>query len=294
MKKVFLLGSLNTDLVIESPRLPQIGETLHGGAFEINFGGKGANQAVAIAKLGGTVYMAGKVGDDTFGKEMLLELKNQGVNTNYIKVEKGVNSGVAVITVINGDNCIMLSGGANDCVSTVEVDELLSSAKQGDIFVTQGETPYSVTEYALKKAKNLGLTTVFNPAPAKKEFLSCLRFVDILTPNESEAYILTGETDLDKIADCLPCAVVVTLGGKGWFAKKDGKSLYGKPISVKVVDTTSAGDTFLGGLVYKLSLGVSLFDALPFASKCASIACTKKGAQKSIPTLAEVDSFGQN
>ncbi|MBO5286347.1 MAG: ribokinase [Clostridia bacterium] len=292
MKNIFILGSINTDLVINAPYMPVSGETLTGGAFNIAFGGKGANQAVAAAKLGGKVFMAGAVGDDDFGVQMLNNLKNVGVNVDAVRVINGVNSGVAVITVIDGDNRIILSRGANGLVSNDDADNLLKNAKAGDIFVTQLEIPIPVVGYALKKAKSIGMLTVLNPAPAQKEVAPYISDAMIITPNESELAILTGEEDIVKGASKLPCdKVIVTLGGKGYYYKDDKQDFFGKAIKIKPVDTTAAGDTFLGALCYKISLGKAPSDALKFASKCASIACLKQGAQPSIPTLEEVDAF---
>lgn len=294
MNTIYILGSLNTDLVIESDRIPKAGETLKGNAFMINFGGKGANQALACQKLGGNVIMAGCVGDDDFGIKMKENLSRYGVNVDFVRTAKGVNSGVAVITVVDGENRIILSEGANKMVSNADVDKLLSSAKQGDLFVTQGETPFLVTLYALEQAKSKGMVTVFNPAPANKEQLKALKYVDILTPNETEAEILTGETDLNKVANKLNVkTLVVTLGEKGYYLNKSGEESIHSAIKVNTVDTTAAGDTFLGGTVAKLSLGVDLENALKFGSKSASIACTKKGAQQSIPTALEVENYTQ-
>ena len=295
MKSIYVLGSLNTDLVIESNRIPKAGETLTGNSFMINYGGKGANQAYACQKLGGKVYMAGCVGDDDFGKKMKENLSKCGVNVDAIRVIKGVSSGVAVITVVNGENRIILSAGANAMVSNDDVDNLLRKAKPDDIFVTQGETPFNVTLYGLEQAKKIGMVTVFNPAPADKEFYKAFKYVDILTPNETEAEILTGETDLTMVAKKLDVkTLVVTLGKKGYYLNANGCEASYDAIKVKVIDTTAAGDTFLGGTVAKLSLGDSLESALKFGSKAASIACTKKGAQQSIPTAKEVDNYLEN
>ena len=292
MKNIFVLGSINTDLVINAPYMPKSGETLTGGAFNVAFGGKGANQAVACSKLGAPVYMAGAVGNDDFGKQMLDNLKNVGINVDAVRVINGVNSGVAVITVIDGDNRIILSRGANGLVSLDDVDNLLKSAKAGDIFVTQLEIPLQTVGYALKKAKSLGLTTILNPAPADKGCIDFLGDVDIITPNESELYLLSNETDIKLGAKKLPCPqVIVTLGGKGYYYQDSVKDFFGQAIKIKPVDTTAAGDTFLGALCYKLSLGQDVASSLKFSSKCASIACLKHGAQPSIPTLQEVEDY---
>ncbi|MCQ2399010.1 MAG: ribokinase [Clostridia bacterium] len=292
MKTVYVFGSLNTDLCIDTPYVPKAGETLTGGEFKINFGGKGANQAVACAKLGGRVKMCGAVGDDTFGKDMVENLKNNGVDVSFVKEVKGVNSGVAVIVLTEGDNRIILSKGANDCLTEEDADAFISDAKVGDIFVTQAENPVPVIGYALKKAKEKGMFVVFNPAPAVKELADFLPYVDMITPNETECAILSGGKGIkEAVAGFNVAHVIVTLGKDGWYYNNLGKEKSGKSIKIKTVDTTAAGDTFLGSLCYKLSIGESIENALPFSAICAGIACSRKGAQPSIPTLKEVESF---
>lgn len=292
MKNIFVLGSLNTDLVIETPYIPKAGETMTGNGFLQNFGGKGANQAAAAARLGGKVRMAGCVGDDSFGSAMTDNLSAFGADTSAVRTVKNTSSGVAVITVCQGNNRIILHPGANACVTNADADALLAEAKEGDIFLVQAEIPTEVIRYALKTAKEKGLRTIFNPAPAKPELRVCFPYVDIITPNETEMEILSEGTSLADAAKQMgvPC-VVVTLGGKGWAAFCDGKEFRGPCPKVKVVDTTAAGDTFCGALSVRLAAGDDLLEALPFASQCASLACTKRGAQQSIPSLEEVESL---
>ncbi len=294
MKNIYIFGSLNTDLVIRSGYMPVSGETMHGQGFEINFGGKGANQAAAAGKLGANVYMGGLVGNDSFGADMINNLKNQGVNVDNVRVVEG-SSGVAVIIVIDGDNRIILDGGANAKVTINDVEKLLETAKAGDIFMTQLENPIDVIGDALKLAKERGLYVILNPAPANKDIAKYCEYVDLIIPNESESRLLTGESDYVKSAEKLPCKeVIVTLGGKGQYYHSADKKFVSNCKSVKVVDTTAAGDTFCGALAYQLSLGVEIETAMQFAGSAASLACTKRGAQQSIPNLEDVNNFIKN
>ena len=288
MKKIYILGSLNMDLCIESPYMPAKGETITGSNFLTNGGGKGANQATAASKLGGKVYMCGAVGDDDFGKTLKLNLINAGANVDCVKTVTGVSTGIAVIILSQGDNRIILDKGANACVTTSDVDNFLSTAKQGDIFLTQLENPIEIIGYALKKAKEQGLYTILNPAPANKEIMPYLMWVDLITPNETEMQILGGKENLfvNGIKQ-----VVTTLGSKGYeISDKESAKIY-PCIDVKVVDTTAAGDTLCGGLAVGLSRGDTIENSCAYGSKAASIACTRKGAQRSIPTEKEVKEY---
>lgn len=288
MKKVIIVGSLNTDLVINAPYAPVGGETLMGSGFMINSGGKGANQACACAKLGGDAYMCGCVGNDTFGGELIDNLKNVGVNTDFIRKVDNTPSGVAVIVVTNGENRIIIDSGANGHLSKSDIDNVLEIATQGDIYLTQLENPIDVIGYGLMKAKEKGLFTILNPAPANADILKYAEYVDIITPNETESEILGGREAL--FAKGIK-TIITTLGSRGFeIATQGGAKVY-PCIKITPVDTTAAGDTACGGLCAMLSQGVELVEAMKFGSKAASIACTRAGAQKSIPTKEEVDNY---
>lgn len=292
MRNIYILGSLNMDLVISSPYMPVSGETLTGYGFMTNPGGKGANQACAAAKLGGNVYMAGCVGDDVFGKEMLKNLASFGVHTENIRVVENCSSGIAVIIVIDGDNRIILDAGANAKVEKSDVDKLLENANEGDIFLTQLENPLDIIGYGLKEAKKKGMFVILNPAPANRGIKEFVKYADLITPNESELNLLAGESELVSACEKIGVKqVVVTLGGKGYFYHDGKNDFHGECIKIKPVDTTAAGDTFCGGLAVELSKGTEIKTALAFASKAASIACTRKGAQQSVPTREEVESY---
>lgn len=288
MKRIFVVGSLNYDLVINAPYMPVGGETLKGSDFMTNAGGKGANQAYACGKLGGEIYMCGAVGADSFGNALIDSLNSVGVNTDFVKKIEKTSTGVAVIVVTEGENRIIIDSGANACVTKDDIDSFLEKAEDGDIFLTQLENPIEIVGYGLKAAKEKGLLVVLNPAPASVEIKEYLKYVDIITPNETELEILGGK---EALFNCGIETVITTLGSKGYeIASKNGAKIY-PCIKVTAVDTTAAGDTASGGLCVKLSEGKSIEESMAFGSLCASIACTKRGAQMSVPSLDEVDAY---
>ena len=288
MKKIFVTGSVNTDFVISAPYMPVGGETLTGGVFFTAKGGKGANQAVATRRLGGDVAMCACVGDDLFGLETLKAFQEEGIDVTHIRTVAGVATGTAVIVVIDGENRIILDKGANACLTKEDIDGFLADAKEGDIYLTQLENPIEVIGYGLKKAKEKGMYVVLNPAPANTDIRPYLCYCDLITPNETELEILGGK---QEILDKTNAKLLVTLGSKGYSIQtKEGEKNY-PCIKVKAVDTTAAGDTLSGGLCAKLAQGESLEVSAAFGSKAASIACTRKGAQPSIPALEEVENY---
>lgn len=288
MKNIFIVGSLNYDLVINAPYMPVGGETLRGSDFMTNAGGKGANQAYACGKLGGRAFMCGAVGNDSFGEALLSSLNSVGVNTQFVKKVEKTSTGVAVIVVTEGENRIIIDAGANACVSEADIDSFLEKATVGDIFLTQLENPIYIVGYGLKRAKEKGLLVVLNPAPANKGIKKYLKYVDIITPNETELEILGGK---EELLGCGIETVITTLGSQGYeIATKNDSKIY-PCLKVKAVDTTAAGDTASGGLCVKLAEGKSIEESMAFGSLCASIACTKRGAQMSVPSLDEVESY---
>lgn len=285
---IYISGSLNMDLCIETPYVPQAGETITGKGFITNGGGKGANQATAAAKLGGKIAMCGAVGNDAFGETLLSNLSSAGADISHVRKIDGISTGIAVIIISDSNNRIILDKGANAFLTENDIDEFLKNAGKGDIFLTQLENPIKVAGYGLKRAKELGLYTILNPAPANKEIEEYLSFVDLVTPNETELELFGGK---DKLFNAGVKKIVTTLGSKGYeIADKNGAKVY-PCIKVKAIDTTAAGDTLCGGLAAGLAEGMSLEEACAFGSKAASIACTRKGAQQSIPTKAEVMNF---
>ena len=297
MSKVFIVGSLNMDIVSYVARMPKPGETMAGEGFFTNCGGKGLNQAAAAAKLGARTYMIGAAGDDTYGAELKDTLNGYGADTGFVTTCEG-SSGVAVIVVCKGQNSIILSGGANMKLRADYVaGTLRKNAKAGDILLTQLEVPLDAAEAALRTARELGMTTILNPAPAVKGAEHLCRYADIITPNETETEILTGVNPEDEVGITFAVKrfygmgvknVVITLGPKG-VAAATGQIITPIPaVDVKVVDTTAAGDTFVGALAAELSRGASLLDACGFGVRAAALTCTKKGAAVSIPLLDEV------
>lgn len=285
MKNIYVVGSINTDLVINTPYIPKAGETLTGSGFFTAHGGKGANQAVAAARLGGKVKMCGCVGNDDFGMSAINALQVEGIDVENVRKIDGVPTGTAVIIVENGDNRIILDKGANGSLTESDIDKALATAQAGDIYVTQLENPIEIIGYGLKKAKEKGMFVVLNPAPANTEIEPYLGYCDLLTPNETELALLGGREKILKRVKTL----LVTLGGEG-FEITTADAVWKYPcMKVKVVDTTAAGDTLCGGLVAMLAEEKTLEQAAQFGSKAASIACTRKGAQPSIPKRNEVE-----
>ena len=294
MSKIYVLGSLNMDLVINAPYMPVSGETLTGSGFMTAGGGKGANQAAAVGRLGGAVKMCGSVGADAFGEELVASLSGAGVDVTHVQ-KVATSTGVAIIVIIDCDNRIILDKGANGTVTTAQVDAFLQDAQEGDIFLTQLESPYDVVEYALRKAKSMGMYTVLNPAPAKPEAVCMLDSVDMLTPNESETKIFAGEDDIEcaiaKVRQLGVKDLIVTLGSQGCRYIGQGTDKKFPCFKVNAIDTTAAGDTFTGAVVTELSRGRTVEEAIPFASAASAIAVTRKGAQTSIPSRTEVEQF---
>lgn len=296
MKKIFIIGSINMDLVIESPYMPENGETITGSNFMENPGGKGANQAVAVSKLGGASYMVGKVGK-AFGRELVETLKSYGVNTDYVKEEGSVSSGIAVIVVVDHDNRIILDKGSNALVDKELIDNALKDASKGDYVVCQLEIPQESVKYAFEVAKSKGLTTILNPAPAKELIDGILENTDYFIPNQTETELYTGilPDTIDKAKEaCIKLTelgvknAVITLGTKGSIAYSNGEFVFANAYKVDAIDTTAAGDTYIGALTAKLSEGSSLKSSMDYASKASSITVTRRGAQKSIPYKNEV------
>lgn len=290
MKKIYVVGSINTDLVIKAPYMPVSGETLAGEGFFTARGGKGANQAVAAARLGGRVIMCGCVGDDSFGKNAVESFQADGIDTSYVRVVENTPSGTAIIIVVGGDNRIILDKGANGSLTEQDIDGALENAQEGDIYLTQLENPIEIIGYGLKKAKEKGMCVILNPAPANKEISQYLKYCDLITPNETEVELLGGRERLLSEVETL----LVTLGGDGFeIVTKESSRKY-PCMKITPVDTTAAGDTLCGGLVAMLAEGKSLEESAKFGSKAASIACMRKGAQPSIPTREEVENFNKD
>lgn len=300
MKKICVIGSLNMDLVVNVDEMPKKGQTLIGGNFKEVPGGKGANQAVAIAKLGGDVSMIGKVGNDGFGQTLINALKANNVKTDYIQIEN-CSSGVAMITVDkNAENSIVVAPGANFRVLREDIDKCIDSIKQSDIVVVQLETPLDTIKYALQESKQLDKYTILNPAPAVKLDEDIIKNVDLLTPNETELEILSGvkienEEDIIKAAQVMiqkgVKQLIVTLGSKGSLYIDKDNVKFKESYKVDAIDTTAAGDSYTGALSVALSQDKDMEEAMDFASKVGALCVMKEGAQTSLPTMQDVLNF---
>lgn len=291
MNRVFVLGSMNMDMVMQAERMPLAGETIRGAGFFLNAGGKGANQAVAVKRSGGALKFCACVGDDVFGERLVNTLREYGVDTENVRTISGTNSGLAQITVVNGDNRIILYGGANESLDTEAAEKFLAEAAKGDIFLTQLEIAPAVVLASLKTAKERGMRTILNPAPAQNFRREMLKFTDILIPNETEAMYISGKTDIEEAALALServKEVIVTVGDKGCICSNGGTVSVCPCPQVRAVDTTAAGDTFCGAFAARLGRGYSMEEAVGYALKAASLAVTKRGALQSIPSETEV------
>ncbi|HEY8390066.1 MAG TPA: ribokinase [Clostridia bacterium] len=296
MGKIFVVGSVNMDIVINVDRMPKNGETISGYGFMTNPGGKGANQAVASAKMGTQTFMVGCIGNDVFGQELNQALIGYGVNTDFLTKTQGA-SGIAVIVVENGDNRIILDAGANHKITKEMVDKALEPAQKGDIVICQLEIPLDIVEYTLKTAKQKELITILNPAPAVKLGKKILSNCDIIVLNETECEILAGvypnnEGDYKKAYQIFSnfgiTTLIITLGSKGSVLLQKDVIEYIPAQKVKALDTTSAGDTFLGSLASELSKGKTMVEAMQWGSKASALTVTKKGAMQSIPYYEDV------
>ncbi len=304
---IVVVGSANMDLVVRAPRLPVPGETLAGTGFETIPGGKGANQAVAAARLGAAVTMVGCVGDDAFGTTLREGLNADGIDTTSLRTVSG-SSGIAVITVAqNGANSIVIVGGANDVLDRSDVDATAQTIAAADMLICQLETPLAIVEHAIATAVRHHTPVLLNPAPARPLPGSLLAQVDYLVVNETEAELLSGipvgnAADAERAAAALleqgARCVIVTLGASGVFwraADADNAAAvestlqgYVAAHKVQAVDTTAAGDTFAGGFAAARAAGQSIADAIAFGQQAAAISVTRHGAQTSIPTRADV------
>jgi ribokinase len=298
MSKILIIGSSNTDMVIKTERLPAPGETILGGTFLMNPGGKGANQAVAASRLGGKVTFVTKRGNDLFGNQTVGLLMREGINTECVVKDPLLPSGVALITVdARGENSIVVAPGSNGNLLPDDIPEILFTSGKSNILLLQLEIPLETVEYSASKAFENGMKVILNPAPAQKLSDDLLRKIWLATPNEVEAEELTGKsiTDIksaDKAAEALKARgvknIIITLGGSGAYVKSEGFTGMVPGIKVNAIDTTAAGDVFNGALTVALSEGMTMKDAVIFANKAAAISVTRLGAQTSAPFRNEI------
>ncbi|MBM6774389.1 ribokinase [Olsenella profusa] len=299
MPRVIVFGSVNMDLSVEAPRMPAAGETINGSGFITNAGGKGANQAVAAARLGADVRMVAAVGADSFGDELVAGMEASGVDCADVRRLSEVPTGVAVIVRVAGDNRIVLSAGANHALGAEDViSDLRRIGQRGDVFLTQGECDPDATLAALRAAHELGLYTIYNPAPARPVPDDAWSSVDLVCLNETECEIMCGvlpadgETRLSaarRLRGLGVGAVVITLGSEGSFGLACGGDAVSVPaVRTQVVDTTGAGDTFIGALAAGYVRGLSLEEAMRWGAAASAVTVSRLGAQQAIPTAAEV------
>ncbi len=302
MARLVVVGSSNVDMVVKTDHIPKAGETRLGGEFVMVPGGKGANQAVCAAKLGADVKLVARVGDDVFGECSLESFRNAGIDTTFVTKDPDYPSGVALITVDDhGENAIVVAPGANSALTPGDVDAAKDAISHADAVVLQLEIPQETVDHAIRLAKSLGTRVVLNPAPVRRVSTDILSDVDVLTPNEHEAAALLssesfGASHAPAVArELLKLgveSVVITLGSEGAYVTGPHGAGLVPAIKVDAVDTTAAGDAFTASLACGLAEGKSLMEAAGFAAKVAAIAVTRMGAQSSMPTRKEVESFG--
>ena len=299
MSYISVLGIFVADISFSGPKIPAIGETILGNKYNVGPGGKGCNQAIAIARLGGKVNFISKIGKDVYGELALDTLKKNNINSENVIQDEKLQTGVAGILIDqnSGKNAINVIVGAPNTLKTSEIDKQLNLIKNSKIFLTQLEVPKNVTLYCLKIAKENDCLTILNPAPASeitKEFYS---YIDYFTPNETEAEFYTGikitnQKEAKQAADKLlkqgMKKVIITLGEKGLFYTNGQEEIYLKASPVKAIDTTGAGDAFNGGLAFGLSQEKKIRECLELANKVAGISTMKLGAGDAMPTFDEV------
>lgn len=302
MPKLVVVGSSNTDMVVKSRKIPAAGETVLGGEFVMVPGGKGANQAVCAAKLGAQVTLIARVGDDIFGEKSLANFRRVGIDTGFVTRDPCAPSGIALIVVdAKGENAIVVAPGANLHLTPCDVDQARGAIAEADAVVVQLEIPAETVDHTVDLAHSLGRMVVLNPAPIRPMSRNILRKVDVLVPNQHEAAELIGRAGEGSTIDAPTVAqrllefgcgsVIITLGGDGAYVCGPNISEFIAPMKVTPVDTTAAGDAFTASLACALAEGADLVEAARFASGVAAISVTRMGAQSSMPTREEVDSY---
>lgn len=298
MPKIIVVGSSNTDMVIQSERIPRPGETILGGSFFMNPGGKGANQAVAAARLGGQVHFICKVGQDVFGDMARQQFNTEGIHTDFVISDPNLPSGVALINVdAQGENSITVASGANGALLTTDVDQAEVIFESGDVLLIQLETPLETVWHAIKKAHKNGLKVILNPAPAAEIPDEIYPYLYALTPNETEAELLTGIA-IDSLAKAQEAAhillnkglkhLIITMGSQGAYYQSVETKLFIPTKPVQAIDTTAAGDCFNGALAVSISQAKDWEPAIQFACEAATRSVTKMGAQASMPYLVDL------
>jgi len=300
--RILIVGSLNIDMVLKIDRMPETGENLFAREFSMFPGGKGNNQAIACARLGLMVYMVGKTGDDDFGVRLRLNLEQENVDFNFVTKQALTHTGLAFIFIdTKGENRILVAPGANMKLSVEDLDNASQLFKTCDYLILQLEVPHGVVKSAIQKAHENNVRVILNPAPAQPFSIEMLTEMDIITPNQYEAEVLSGvkiKTVEDAVHaiqvldDRCPARKVITLGEKGALASDLKKRLiHLLPRTIDVQDTTAAGDAFNAGLAYGLSTGMDWIQTLKLANNAGAIACTRVGAQSALPYLRDIHNF---
>jgi ribokinase len=296
--KITVVGACNIDLISYVPRLPALGETLHGTRFQMGFGGKGANQAVMAAKLGADVTMITKLGRDVFGENTLKNFEQLGISTRHVHFTDQASSGVAPIAVDpEGRNSIIIVTGANDLLTPAEIEAAKVDIAASSVMVCQLEIPLGLNLAALRLARAAGVSTIFNPAPAKSNLpAEIYRLSDVFCPNETETHLLTGmpvttlaeaESAARELLARGTGAVILTLGERGSLVVTPGDTQHVPARTVKAVDSTGAGDAYVGSLAYFLGLGQPLLEAAQRAGAIATLSVQEPGTQTSFPSRDE-------
>ena len=288
MSKITVIGSISTDFVVTADKRPEVGETITGNEFSTTFGGKGANQAVASARLGGDVYMAGTVGMDIFAKELIYNLSNNKIHTDYVEPVTHVPSGSAHITIVDGDNSIVYIPGANNAIDSARIEKLSDLIQSSDIVVIQNELPQAVVEKIVETCFAHHVKVIYNPAPARKVNQNLLEKATYLTPNESEFKLLFPELTISEGLAKYPNQLIVTMGSKGVYYHDGTSEKQISSYTVTPVDTTGAGDTFNGAFAVAITAGMDLESSIRFGNLAASLSIQKFGAQGGMPSLAEM------
>ncbi|TDL75354.1 ribokinase [Rhodococcus qingshengii] len=293
-RKITIIGSINMDLVTSTTQIPKVGETVLGHSFHTIPGGKGANQAVAAARLGTDVTMIGAVGNDSFGKTLVEHLTNEGINTESILKVEDNSTGIASIILWEADNSIIVVPGANNHITPEVIERHEDKIINSNILLVQLEIPLESVYRAVELAKKHGIRTILNPAPIQKLPKDLLEMVDFVTPNEHEQALLFASIDgTDQELEKLKEKCIVTKGSKGVMIYKNGEKIEIPSIQVEAVDTTGAGDSFNGALATALCEGLEIEEACRFANVVGAISVTKLGAQTGMPTKKEVEEFLQ-